>query len=434
MFHYAVYLHLPGRFERIEEQEGIYIYVPVDSRKYTLYISGDGDRDYIEDISLSLEINKSGSFEFTILPSHTYYSYLRRYIHYISVEDLDDGEILFYGRIYSINMNFDGEKRVSAEGIMSNLLDCPMYNPNLTASSINTNIYKIEGTPEQLFKMAIKAYRNLTRPDIDCGTIFEAAKHYASEEIDISGGQTVGDFIMSQLIDGSGGYLRSRYRKMENGSIHTYLDWLPDPSTDGYIETINTQLVEFGVNLIDIEAEFGDDNVMTGLIPVWTDENNTKHWATQASDDIDNPGTTILKPYIVNGIGSSGIGIQMIDLPELTDQSEALTAARNYADRYCNYNLSQVEFDSFKVKALDMHYFGDDTKQKIRVYDRVRVTSDYHSINGVYTCTALEMNPEDLSEMSYTFSVYRPKASSNDKTICRQLGIKESKKRKVHNE
>lgn len=436
MLNYGVYLVIPGTFQRTEYigSSGLYTFEQNDAITYTLYRSGEGDKDFIYDLSLSTEANKSGSFQFSILPSHTYYSYLRRYIQYICVEDLDDNEVLFYGRIYSISMNFNGEKKVSAEGIMSNLLDCPVYNPNLDSTSLDTDIFKLGGTPASLFSMAIASYRALIRPDINLGTIFPEASTYTFEDVDVSGGQTVGDFIVSHLVDGAGGYVRTRYEKASGGNVRCFLDWLPDPSIASYSQTVNSQVIEFGVNLLDIEAEFGDDSIMTGIVPLWTDENDDKHWATRVVDNPLNPGNQMLQPYIIYGTGASGIGVQMIDLPELTDQSEALVAARQYAERYCNYNLSDVEFDSFRVRALDMHYFGESAMPKIRLYDRVNIVSSYHGLSGIYTCTAIEIDLENPSNNIYTFSVYRPKASSNDKTICRQLGIKESKKRKAHNE
>lgn len=437
MLNYGVYLVIPGINHLVyEEDNGLYTTEEVDATRYTLYRSGNEDKDFIDNLSLSLEVNKAGTFSFSILPSHTYYSMLRRYIHYISVEDLDDNEVLFYGRIYSIDMSFNGEKNISCEGAMANLLDSPMYNVvNYDILNPTEEIFKIEGTPGFLFEAAIRAYRNLIRPDIDVGTAFNAAYTYEEEKYDLSGGQTVADFILNELVGSAGGYIVPRYVKNEGGNIRTFIDWIADAETEDYSDNVNPQEIEFGINMLDIEAEFANDDIITGIIPSWTDENDKKHWAIQVSTDIDNPnGTQILKPYISMGNGTGGIGIQIIDLPELTDQSEAMTAARKYSSRYCNYDLSTLEFDSFRIKALDMHYFSTESPQKIFLCDQVRVVSDYHGINGVYTCTAMEINLENQSENQYTMSIYRPKASSNDKSLCRQLGIKKSKKRKVHND
>lgn len=434
MLNYGVYIHIPGSFHIIEH-DGLWIVVRDSAITYTLYRSGSDSKDFISNTSLNLEVNKSGSFQFSISPSHTYYSMLRRYIHYISVEDLDDHEVLFYGRIYSISMGFDGEKNVTAEGIMSNLLDCPVYNPTVDVHTLDpTEIFKMEGTPDVLFRQALAAYRNFIRPDISIGQIFAEASTLPSNKIDVSNGQTVGDFIISELVESAGGYVVMDYEKDESGNIQGILEWEADPSFSSYNRQINSQDVEFGVNLLDIDAEFSDDDIVTGVIPTWTDENNEKHWAIMVGDSVDNPGSQMLKPYSVNGMGGSGIGIQMFDLPELSSQSEAITVAQRYATKYCSYNLSELEFDSFTVKAVDMHYFGNTSSPKFKICDRIHIKSDYHGLNNVYTCTAMEINPENPSENTYTLSIYRPKASSNDKLLCRQLGIKENKKRKVHNE
>lgn len=434
MLNYGVFLHIPGTVTIEEDEESGLILINKDSAlRYTLHISGDNSDDFTVDSPISMEVNKSGSFEFSILPSHTYYSMLRRFIHYIEIKDLDDDEIIFYGRINSITMGFSKEKKVTVEGGMSNLLDCPVYNPDVESSTLDTTeIYVMEGTPDELFRKSIRAYRNLIRPDVTIGSVLSYASSFKIDKIDVSGGQTVGDFIMNELVGGAGGYIIPRYVKEEGGNISTVLDWLPDPLTPGYSDTISSQTIEFGVNLLDIDAEFSDDDVMTGIIPSWTDENNDKQWATAVTTDVDTSQKNMLKPYIVGGTGTTGIGIQMIDLPELTDQSEALTAAQKYAERYCNYNLSDLEFDSFKVKALDMHYFGESSKPKFKIGDRIKLISEYHNLDMDYPCTAMTLDLDNPSNNDYTFSVYRPKASSNDKTLCRQLNIKESEKRKVH--
>ncbi len=446
-----------GRFEVTLYQPGVYNPLTGKAMTYLLYDVGSGDKDYLLNGMLKLEVNKAGTFEFDILPSHTYYSMLRRYIHYVCIKeyatgsaidpsdyiptdlpiDLDPGEsyypsieylgdtkIMFYGRILSMSMSFNGIKHVVCEGLMANLLDCPMYNSGAHYSSITADkIFTVNGTPRTMFQIGINAYRNLIRNDIYVGEIHSDAGTYTFEEIDVSGGTSVGDFISGELVDAHGGFLDMQYRQVSDGTIIGLLNWLADPSMDEYSELPIDQTIEFGENLLDLSGENTDDEIMTGIIPTWEDSNKIKKWITVTSTDVDDPTKTIFKPYIVGSSGGVGsAGIKIIDIPCTTTQEGATSYATTYVNKYCNYNLSTVDFDSYTVRALDFHYIHQESKHKIDLYNRVRILCEPHSIDKVLLCTSVEISIDSPENSSYTFSVYRPKASSNEKTLTRQLG------------
>ena len=229
--------------------------------EYVLYEVGSGDNDYISNGTLKLEVNKAGSFEFDILPFHTYYSLLRRYIHYITVKD--EGEIIFYGRILSMSLSFNGTKHVVCEGLMANLLDGPMYDPNASSTD---KLFTISGAPGSMYHKAMKAYRNRVRQDIESGSTPSGTIDFTLEDIDVSSGTSVGDFITSELVEAYGGFLDMDYRTKSNGEIYGRLNWKSDPSMSGYsVSTIN-QAIEFGVNMLDITAESDDDEAVEGEV------------------------------------------------------------------------------------------------------------------------------------------------------------------------
>ena len=389
--------------------------------EYVLYEVGSGDNDYISNGTLKLEVNKAGSFEFDILPFHTYYSLLRRYIHYITV--MDEGEIIFYGRILSMSLSFNGTKHVVCEGLMANLLDGPMYDPNASSTD---KLFTISGSPGNMYRKAIKAYRNRVRQDIESGSTPSGTLDVTLEDIDVSSGTSVGDFITSELVESYGGFLEMEYLTRSNGEIYGRLNWKSDPSMSGYSVSIINQAVEFGVNMLDITAESDDDEIMMGIIPTWEDSNNDVHWVSAQDRDVDNTSQNIYRPYVVGPSGGlTAVGIKIVELPGVKSQEIALEYAENYRSKYCdNYlfeNGSSVEFDSYTVRAIDMHYVGDSSKKKIKLYDKVRISCSPHNIAKELTCTTIDISIDNPQNSSYTFSVYRPKASSNDKVLTRQI-------------
>ena len=66
---------------------------------------------------LKLEVNKTGSFSFTIYPDHLYYDQIERMKSIVRVEK--DGSMLFRGRVISEEIGLYGEKDVTCEGCLA---------------------------------------------------------------------------------------------------------------------------------------------------------------------------------------------------------------------------------------------------------------------------------------------------------------------------
>lgn len=414
-------------FEVTLRQPGVFNPSTGEAVVYTLYEVGSGDNDYLLNGTLKLEVNKAGTFEFDILPSHSYYSVLRRYIHYVCVKE--DDEILFYGRILSMTLSFNGTKHVTCEGLLANLLDCPMYNPD---ASTTDKLFTIGGSPFVMFENAIRAYRNRVRDDIYSGYVRSDANSLVLEDVDVSGGTSVGDFILSELVEAVGGFLQMEYRELvPGGDIHGQLNWYADPDLDStmasYTNSTISQTVSFGENMLDFSGECSDDEVVTGITPTWDDGNGDTHWiSVQRNDITSSVGKQIYMPHIIGAQGGLGaVGLSIVNLPGTSTQEKAQQYATNYVNKYCsNYILSSgknIDFDSFTIRALDMHFLGEPGTSKIWLYDRVRVLCDPHSIDRILLCSSIEVLIDNPLSSSYTFSIFRPKASSNDKVLTRQI-------------
>ena len=417
-----------GTFEVTLRQPGVYNPSTGLVAVYTLYEVGSGDSKYLLNGTLKLEVNKAGTFEFDILPSHSYYSVLRRYIHYICVKEDDD--ILFYGRILSMNLSFNGTKHVVCEGLMANLLDCPMFNPD---AGTTDKLFTIGGSPFVMFENAVRAYRNRIRDDIYSGDVRSDANDIELEDVDVSGGTSVGDFITGELVESVGGFLQMEYRELTSGGdIKGRLNWYADPALDSNKSSYKTatisQQIVFGENMLDFSAECSDDDIVTGITPTWEDGNGETHCITTQKKEVTSEfvETNIYMPYMVGAqSGLGAVGLSVVKLPGTSTQEKALQYAKNYVNKYCStYILSSgknIDFDSFTVRALDMHFMGSSSTAKIWLYDRVRVKCPPHEINRILLCSSIEILIDNPLNSSYTFSIYRPKASSNDKVLTRQI-------------
>ena len=70
---------------------------------------------------LTLEVNKTGSLEFSIYPDHPYYSNIAKLKTIITV--YQDDLLLFRGRVLNDEQGFWNEKQVVCEGQLAFLLD-----------------------------------------------------------------------------------------------------------------------------------------------------------------------------------------------------------------------------------------------------------------------------------------------------------------------
>ena len=141
--------------------------------------------------------------------------------------------------------------------------------------------------------------------------------------------------------------------------------------------------------------------------------------------DVDG-NTTVYMPYITGANGGlNAVGIKVTDIPGAKSQEKAQSYAETYVNRYCsNYILSGgsvVDFDSFTVRALDMHFINNEEARKIWLYTTVKIKCKPHGIDRKLMCTSVDVSIDSPENSSYTFSIYRPKASSNDKVLTRQL-------------
>ena len=201
--------------------------------------------DYkIESPTVSLELNASGSFDFTVWPTNPQYSSLKQMKSVIVVKK--DKKTIFEGRLYSAEKGFYNQIKYSCEGCLNYLLDSVVRPFEFKGDIPGLFAFLIEQHNEQVEEQKQFKVGNVTVTD---------PNNYVNRSS--TGYETTLDILKSRLLDTLGGYLYIRYE--DDGK---YIDYVSD------FEYLCTQRIKFGENLIDISRTETGEDLITALIPL----------------------------------------------------------------------------------------------------------------------------------------------------------------------
>lgn len=193
--------------------------------------------------TITLEANKSGSFQFTMPVTNTHYNDLKKMKTIIAV--FQNGEEIFRGRILNDERDFNNNKVIYCEGELAFLLDS-IVRP-----------YDYDGTVAGFFAFLVgnhnEQVENSKQFTVGEVTVLPDIEY----KLSITEYASTWDVLTADLLDIYGGYVRVR---LENGL--RYLDYIAS------YENTNTQVVEFGKNMLDLSQYVSAENVFTTLIPL----------------------------------------------------------------------------------------------------------------------------------------------------------------------
>lgn len=179
--------------------------------------------------SLELELNKTGSFTFTIYSDHPYYSRIQKLKSIINV--YQGNYLLFRGRVLDLETGFYNEKQVICEGELSFLLDS-VQRP-----------YDYTGTISGFLNLLIDSHNSQVGESkwftVGNVTVTDPNDYIVRSNIDYV---TVWEEMQKKLIDLLGGYIVVRHEE----NIH-YIDYLQD------FTLLSPQKITFGENLLDLK-------------------------------------------------------------------------------------------------------------------------------------------------------------------------------------
>ena len=321
----------------------------------------------IFDASVELELNKTGSFDFTIYPDHPYFGLVKKMKSIITV--YQDDYLLFRGRVLDEDVGWFNEKTFSCEGDMAFLLDS-IQRP-----------FSYTGTPAEFLAYVL----GLHNAQVD------EAKHFQAGNVTVEGYithdadeyPTTKEVLEKALLEPLGGYLMTRF---QDGVA--YVDYLAD------INLLAPQTIQFGKNLLDLKRIRKGEDLATVIIPLGAkmedEEGNEIGRLTIASV---NGGADFIQDS--DAIAQFGTIAKSVFFDDITDATELkLMGQAQLAD-------SVNQWESIELTAADLATVGQDVAS-FHLGTQVRVTSDPHGLNQLFLVSKLSINLLDPAANNIT--------------------------------
>lgn len=367
--------------------------------------------DYVTDAQLSMSVNATSYFDFTISLTHSLYNILSE--HAGIVELYFDEVKLFSGEITKISVNLNGNKDITCTGALD-YLSYTLVRPYST----------IDGEANLLAPSSVDGYFNwlIEQHNKHC---LDSRKHFS---VGVNQGNlldnnnyiyrassalpTTASEIEDKILNSVGGYLYVRYKDDMN-----ILDLYADT------HEANTQIIDFGVNITDFVKTTSTDEqytavIATGYTPDPPENDPQKQMNPINLEGCVDGGTpyspTIVKMgdvvYDVNAVARYGYKEYHVSNDDITTYDGLL----QYACKVLNKLLSPSL--SVSVKAVDLSLYMKDKYEHMQIGQAVRVRSKLHNIDEylIVNSITLDMNnPENTEyELGETYDTLTGQQSS----------------------
>lgn len=313
--------------------DGELIYTPLIDKK-------------IFDARLDLEMNKTGSFDFTIFPDHPNYSALKKMRSILTVYSDDD--LIFRGRILTEEQGFYNEKILSCEGELAFFLDT-YVRPYGSEGAPTTETVKtrFETLINKYNEEVIDDWKRFKIGEISADLAELETKHYSSDY------KTTLDALL-EIVDEFGGYI-----------------WFThdgDETTINYLSEVNipsNQPIEFGRNLLDVKKITKSEDLLTAIIPLGG-KSDSRITIESVNDGND---------YLVHDEAAASLGriFKTIEFEEITTPQELKEAAQEYLNKAVKF-VTSVE-----LTAADLA--GIENVNPFRLGQILEVKADKHGLD-----------------------------------------------------
>lgn len=310
--------------------------------------------------SLELELNKTGSFQFTVYPNHPQYSVIKKLRSIITV--YQDDYLIFRGRVLDDEIGRYNEKHVTCEGELAFLLDS-IQRP-----------YDYSGTVSGFLNLLIDNHNAQVEESkwftVGNVTVTDPNDYIVRSNIDYVDTWTE---VQKKLIDLLGGYIVIRHEGYIN-----YIDYLQD------FTLLSPQKITFGKNLLDLKRIRKGADIATALFPLGAklkdgEGKDTDNRLTVAAvnDGLD---------YIVDEEAADKYGLIFAThtWDDVTEASNLLAKGQAYLSGL----VSQPE--TIELTAADLATV-DASFSSFHLGTYVKVTSNPHGIDQNFLVTKLSL-------------------------------------------
>lgn len=310
------------------------------------------------DPSVELELNKTGSFEFTIYPDHPYFSLIKKLKSIITV--FQDDFMIFRGRVLDEEIGWHNEKHIICEGELSFLLD-----------SVQRPL-AYSGTVAEFLAYIINLHNSQVEPEK--GFTVGSVTVEGSLTVDVKEHTITFDMIQKQLLDGFGGYLRTR---QEDGI--NYLDYLSE------INLLAPQSIQFGKNLLDLKRVRKGEDIATVIIPLGAKlkDEEGKDTETRLTIESYNGGADFILDS--DAIAQYGTIVKSVIFEDVTDpESLKAMGQAHLAD-------SVNQWETIELTAADLATVDKDITS-FHLGTQVNAVSKPHGLNQRFLVSKLSIN------------------------------------------
>ena len=372
--------------------------------------------DRITDTKLSSKLNAASYFDFAIAPTHSLYSKLAERAGEVRI--YFNNLILFKGEISQIEEDFEGNYSVSCTGVLD----------YLTATRVRP-YSTIEG--EQPLK-APSSYDGYFQWLIDQhnSNCLDSRKHFSvgvnqgnmldkNNYIYRSSEQrpTTASEIEDKILNSAGGYLFVRYQDDLN-----ILDLYAD------VHDVNTQIIDYGVNMLDFTKTTTAEGQYTAVV------------ATGYTPDPPEGQTDVkMKPITLEGCTDGGTPYSST-IVKMGDRVYDVEAVKRYG--YHEYYVSNTDITTYdgllyyacktlntllspaltiSVKAVDLALIMGDKYKHLQLGQAVRIRSKPRKVDEYLMVNSIDldlMNPENTTfDLGASYDTFTGQQSAYLKTL-----------------
>lgn len=302
---------------------------------------------------ITKELNKSGSFVFTIYSSHPYYNLIQKMKSIITVYKGED--LVFRGRVIKDVIGFYKDKTFTCEGELGFLLDS-IQRP-----------YSFSGTPEELLRQFIESHNSQVDKDkqftVGTVTVTDPNDYIARSNEEY---ETTSDNLQDRLLDPLGGYLFVTADSFGNRVINWYEE---SPYRSG-------QTIEFGENLLSFTRTNQAKDIATAIIPLGYEiENETTGEKTRLTIADVNNGVD----YVYNADA-----VDVYGWIYKTETWDDVTLASNLKDKAEAFLADKIKQSiTIELSAIDLSLM-DKSIDSFRLGDHIQIVSAPHSLDDNY--------------------------------------------------
>lgn len=353
--------------------------------------------DTIYNVKLSAEINAAAYFDFSIPCTHRLYDKIAEREGIVRV--YSDQKLLFIGEIVEISDDFEKNKSVSCVDPRDHLDDV-MLRPYSTVEGEEPLLApsSIEGYFQWLIDQYNEGMINakfVFQVGVNQGAALTKSNYIYKKNEGLPG---VGSEIENEILDAYGGYLTM-----------TYPNGIPTLNLYSDVHEANTQIIDFGINLINFTRTRSTTDQFTAVRPVGgtperTDDDPPDYQPKPVTiEDLEDGSTSIDSDYVKKGDVVYSISkVSRYGYREYNWSESDTTDAEELLEEAIANLKKQVEPKiTIDVKAVDLALFMDGYDH-LECGEVARIRSKPHAVDEYLLVSSMDIDLQDPSQTTYT--------------------------------